>query len=299
MDPLLQTIINQIPQISKGSNPQITPIAGLTNKNYRIDQNDETYVIRICRDNGALLGINRLHELKTIKYAAKLGVGAELIFSSLPEGHIVTRWIEGKPISREVYLQPEMLTNIVETVKLIHSFPDNGAIFNPFERIRNYLHLATQNGVNLSAEVHQCIFHMTQIEARQTPDLPQWKRFCHNDLYSVNFLDDGNQIRVIDWEFSGMGDLFFDLATLVYAYDSDGPIPTAYETVILETYFGEVTDIHRKRLTEMKFLVQFFTAAWGFLHAGLTKTGTIPTVPGFNYQEFAEYIIQQLIKEIN
>ena len=36
-------------------------------------------------------------------------------------------------------------------------------------------------------------------------------RPCHNDLLNANFIDDGARIRIVDWEYAGMGDPFFDL----------------------------------------------------------------------------------------
>ena len=34
---------------------------------------------------------------------------------------------------------------------------------------------------------------------------------CHNDLLAANFLHDGTRIRIVDWEYAGMGDRYFDL----------------------------------------------------------------------------------------
>jgi len=57
-----------------------------------------------------------------------------------------------------------------------------------------------------------------------------------------------------------MGDLYFDLAALVYAYDSDGPLPLELETLLLECYFGAASAAHRARLEGIKFMLLFFTA---------------------------------------
>ena len=54
-------------------------------------------------------------------------------------------------------------------------------------------------------------------------------RPCHNDLLNANFIDDGARIRIIDWEYAGMGDPFFDLGNfsinheLTDAEDADPP----------------------------------------------------------------------------
>jgi thiamine kinase-like enzyme len=111
-------------------------------------------------------------------------------------------------------------------------------------------------------------------------------RFCHNDLFWVNVLDDG-RVRFVDWEFVGMGDRYSDLATLVYAYESAGPLPRDLEEYLLECYFGAVRPEHWARLEGMKYMLLFFTAMWGLLQHGLQQAGTVPIIPGFDYLEYA------------
>jgi thiamine kinase-like enzyme len=114
-------------------------------------------------------------------------------------------------------------------------------------------------------------------------------------LFSVNFLEDSaNAVRVIDWEFAGMGDVYFDLAALVYAYDSHGPLPAELQEYVLECYFGEATGTHWERLQGMNYMLLLFTAAWGLLQQGQVLQGAIPPVEGFDYLEYAEYIFDVL-----
>jgi thiamine kinase-like enzyme len=123
---------------------------------------------------------------------------------------------------------------------------------------------------------------------------------CHNDLVSVNYLYIGNRaaIVVLDWEFSGLGDIYYDLATVVYTHDSDGPISPALETEMLRCYFGSVTPQQRRRLLGMKYMLMLFTGMWGLAQYGMQTAGLIPAVEGFNYLEFAEYLFTHDIQEL-
>ena len=90
---------------------------------------------------------------------------------------------------------------------------------------------------------------------------------CHNDLLNANFLDDG-AIRIVDWEYAGMGDRFFDLANLSVNHE-----------------FGERTRIARswrpisasramtrlRVLRQMKFMSDFREAMWGVLQSGISE----------------------------
>ncbi|MGD8397585.1 MAG: choline/ethanolamine kinase family protein [Anaerolineae bacterium] len=284
-------IIAQVPGWAGAADLEVEPLAGLTNRNLLITAGGERFVLRICRDNGAALGIDRALELAALHAASSIGVGPEVVHAILPQGHLVTRYIPGRTWTYEEYCTPETVHRVVETVKRVHALPATAAQFSPFRRIESYARQARALHVPLPAAFDDAMARMRAIEDRQQADGPAIRKLCHNDLFSVNFLDDGS-VRLLDWEFAGMGDPYFDLATLVYAYDSVGPLPAALEAYLLACYFGEVDDGHRARLQDMKYMVHLFAAMWGVLHCGLQRAGVVPPVEGFDYLEFAQYIFQ-------
>lgn len=103
----------------------------------------------------------------------------------------------------------------------------------------------------------------------------------------MNVLDDGN-VRFIDWELSGIGDIYYDLATLFYAYDSADTLSPDLQKYVLECYFGEVRDENWTRLEGMKFMLMFYSAMWGLLQYGLQREGLVRIVNGFDFKEYAE-----------
>ena len=141
---------------------------------------------------------------------------------------------------------------------------------------------------------------MRTVEVDQQRDPSDWQRFCHNDLVSVNYLYSARErrITVLDWEFAGWGDLYYDLATVVYTHDNVGPIPPDLEEVMLAEYFGAVTDWHHRRLNGMKYMVMLFSGMWGLAQHGMQSAGLIPPVEGFDYLEFAQYIFSHDILKL-
>ncbi len=91
----LNAIISRIPDWAGVENLQVERIAGLTNTNYRVEVNGERFVLRVSGENTQRLGINRQHEFAALKNAAALGLAPEVCAFLLPEGHLVTRWIDG------------------------------------------------------------------------------------------------------------------------------------------------------------------------------------------------------------
>lgn len=280
--------IPQIPGWAEADDLEIKPIAGLTNSNYLVTVNNERYVLRVSGSNSALLGINRYHELEALETASAIGIGPEIVHFILPQGHLVTRFIDGRHWRFEEYCNPENLSKIVDVVKHIHSLPAVEGIFSPFQRVETYASQAKEFQVPFPGNFAVFLEMMSAIKDKQVQDEHPWLKFCHNDLYYVNILDDG-ALRIIDWEFAGMGDIYFDLATLIYAYDTHGPLSPDLENYILECYFGQIDNNHRQRLAGAKFMLLFFTAMWGMLQHGLILKGLIPPVEGFDYLEYAQY----------
>ena len=83
---------------------------------------------------------------------------------------------------------------------------------------------------------------------------------------TANFIDDGTRIRIVDWEYAGMGDVYFDLAN--FAVNNGLPPADAHE--LLLAYFGEVTAEHERSLVLMRFMSDFREAMWGVVQQALS-----------------------------
>ncbi len=299
MDEIAQ-IIARIPGWSQARDLKIERIEGLTNQNFRITVDGERYVLRMSGENTARLGINRSHELFALENAAKAGIGPEVIHSIQPEGHLVTRWIEGRHWDAAEYRTPENVRLLTETVKRIHALPPSGAIFSPFRRVDAYIETARSFGVLLPDGFDDALAVMQRVEQEQQQDRSDWQRFCHNDLVAVNylFIEPERSIKVLDWEFAGWGDIYYDLATVVYTHDNLGSIPPELEEVMLARYFGVVSGQKRRRLLGMKYMLMLFTGMWGLAQHGMQLGGLIRPVEGFDYLEFAQYLFEHDIREL-
>jgi thiamine kinase-like enzyme len=297
----IDKIIARIPAWKEAKDIQVTRIEGLTNANYRVCVNGENFVLRISGQNTQRLGINRSHEVAALRVAAAAGLGPEIVAFIQPEGHLVTRWIAGRHWDHKEFRTPENVRLLTETVKRIHALPPNGAIFSPFQRVTAYLETAHSFSVPLPPGIDGCLQTMQAVQADQQMDSANWQHFCHNDLVSVNYLfrEAEQSIIVLDWEFAGLGDIYYDLATVVYTHDSEGPIPPELEEVMLSCYFGETAPWQRRRLLGMKYMLMLFTGMWGLAQHGMQQAGLIPAVEGFDYREFAEYLFSHDIQELH
>jgi thiamine kinase-like enzyme len=234
---------------------------GITNHNVKVLVDGEgPYVLRIPGRDTALLGIDRQVEHEAAIAAAELGVGPEVILFVEPEGWLVTRFIDGSPIPPERMRDPQTLSRVAETLRAVHSGPVVSGSFDSFGVVEDYLAIARSRGADEPPEyawAHELARRIERIRATQDLCL------CHNDLLNANFIDDGERIRIVDWEYAGLGDRFFDLANFAINHEL-GP---REREVLLRAYAGELREEDVRALELMRFMSDFREAMWGVLQA--------------------------------
>lgn len=260
-DPRLEKILESL---WLGRGPVITPItSGITNENVRVDVDGETFVVRLPGADTELLGIDRHAELEATRTAAAAGVGPEVV--DFVEGCLVTRFVEGRPIPEEDLEREDVLELVVRSVRAIHAAPGIPSAFPVFQIVERYRNLAAERGVPIPAAYDRAHALAERIEGAFGAN-PMPEATCHNDLLNANFLRDGDHVWIVDYEYAGVGDPFFDLGNLSI---NNGLSAKAQET-LLRLYVGDVRDVHRARLGLMRVMSDFREAMWGVLQQGIS-----------------------------
>jgi len=286
LDSRIERILAQIPKL-KGTHPVVTPLAGgITNQNYRVDAGSESFVLRIGGKGTHLLGIDRERESICTAIAAQVGVGAEVIHFLASEDVLVTRFIIGSSITPEIAAQPDTLRRIVDSIRRYHAGPAFPGTFSPFNTVRNYHKLALQDGVAFPDTLPQVFALMEQIE--QAVGSRDELKPCHNDLLASNFIDDGQTIWIVDWEYAGMGDIFFDLGNFAVNQSLDDE----QCELLLHSYFGEVRTPDLAHLHLMRLASDLRESFWGFLQLGISELD-------FDYHEYAHTHLERFLRNVN
>jgi thiamine kinase-like enzyme len=241
---------------------------GITNRNFVVSAPDlpERYVIRMGGSDTLLLGISREFEQAASAAAASVGVGPEVVAYIRPEGYLVTRFINGNPVSPEQIRQPAMLGRVADSLRRVHGGPAIPGVFVPLRIVEGYRALAADRGVPIPPAYDLARDAGRRIErallASPVDPLP-----CHNDLLNANFIDDGQRLRIVDWEYAGMGDPFFDLGN----FSINHALPPEADEALLRAYDGEVRLARLARLTLMRVVSDFREAMWGVLQQGISS----------------------------
>ena len=242
----------------------VVPLSGgITNHNFKVDVNGQVFVLRVGGAETGLLGIDRQVEYEANRRAAEVGVGPEVAGFIKDEGWLVTRFIDGRPIPLDEFRRPETIRRVVDALRRFHDSPPIPGRFDAHAVVEEYRREAEVHGVDIPEEyagAHAMSERIRRLRGPQ-PTVP-----CHNDLLNANFLDDG-EIKIVDWEYAGMGDRFFDLANLSVNQE----FGMAEDEILLTSYFGEATAASMASLGMMKFMSDFREAMWGVLQSGISE----------------------------
>jgi len=283
----LEETIARVPHWACSSELKATPLeGGITNNNFRIDVGGESFVLRIAGAGTELLGINREYEFAANLIAGKLGIAPEVYYFIQPEGYLVTRFINERPILPEEIRQPENIRRVVETIKQIHTMPPIPGRFNVFQVVRDYSEIARQYNVAFPENYDWLLERLHEAESVLSIR-PDELCPCHNDLLNANFLTNG-QLHILDWEYAGMGDAFFDLAN----FSDHHNLSDDQDLWLLNCYFGVVQPKYWAHLKIMKIMSDLREASWGFVQVGISKLD-------FNFRDYADKFIGRVMDSIN
>jgi thiamine kinase-like enzyme len=261
----IEEVINRVPMWKNAADLKVSPLrGGMTNQNYRIDAGKKSYVLRISGDKTDLLGINRDHEHRTQMIAGELGIAPEVVTFIEPEGYLVTKFIEGRAIPAEELKQPENLARVAAVLNEIHAMPSIPGVFSPFMVVRSYEKLAREHNVTFPEKFDWLISQMNDAEAAMQ-NTSRIQRPCHNDLLNGNFLL-ANKLYILDWEYAGMGDVFFDLAN----FSNNHELSEDEDHLLLDCYFGRVSSQSIAHMNIMKIMSDFREAMWGLVQVRIS-----------------------------
>ena len=203
-------LLNQVPLVKNRTS--VTELSGgLTNRNLAIQTDGAHYVARISSNSSDLLNINREDEYKNTIIASEAGIGA-IVHDYLPgQGLLLISYINGKTFDAQDIANN--LPRVAKAAKTLHSTKPFVSNFNMFTLQKRYLDIVQSNGFIYPAKYLDYEGHVVDLK-KALAVLPDEIVPCNNDLLPGNFIDDGEKIWLIDYEYSGNNDACFELGNI-------------------------------------------------------------------------------------
>jgi thiamine kinase-like enzyme len=187
---------------------------GLTNRNYQVTTPDGTFVARVSDQRGDLLAIDRDVEYRNSVAAAAAGAGAPVIEYRPEDRLLVVGYIEGRTLGNDDVADPATIARIAAACRRLHEGPRFGNDFDMFDIQRRYLSVVRSRGFRIPDGYDDLL---PRFEAARTALAASHRGGtvpCNNDLLAANFIDDGDRIWLIDYEYSGNNDPCFELGNI-------------------------------------------------------------------------------------
>ena len=236
---------------------------GITNHNFKVEVDGNAFVLRMGGAQTDLLGIDRQVEYEASVRAAEVGLGPAVEAFIKSKGWLVTRFIDGRPIPPDDMRQPSNIRRVAAALRRLHEAAPISGRFDAFAVVEQYRRDAESHGVAIpdAYTAAEEIADRIRTARGPQPEVP-----CHNDLLNANFLDDG-EIRIVDWEYAGMGDRVFDLANFSVNHE----FGEAEDLELLAAYFGDAPAYRLRDIRMMKVMSDLREAMWGVLQSGISE----------------------------
>ncbi len=211
LDPALLERIGAL----RGRPRTVEPLpGGLTNRNYKVTTPEGAYVLRHSTPSSAdELAVDRRAEYENSVRAAAAGVGAPVVDFLPEDGVLVVGFLEGESLTDEHLQRPGVLPRVAMACHRLHAAEPFVNRFDMFDLQADYLERVRRRGFRLPPGYLDHAEAVGRIQAalavRPVASVP-----CNNDLLAANFIDDGRTVSIIDYEYSGNNDPYFELGNI-------------------------------------------------------------------------------------
>ncbi|MDN5767645.1 MAG: choline kinase family protein [Humibacillus sp.] len=230
----LDDTLAQLPYLGQPLEIRELP-GGLTNHNYRVRTVTHDVVVRLSSTETDLLSVDREHEWLNSRAAATAGVGAPVIDYLPGKGVLVVAFLPGI-----TYTADDVAANlprVAAALRRLHGGPEFASRFDMFEVQRSYAEVVDARQMPLPDGYEDLASTVARVEQalrlRPEPLVP-----CHNDLLPANILDDGGDLRIIDYEYSGMNEASFELGNLA----CESHLDREALSQLVASYHGQATE---------------------------------------------------------
>ena len=185
---------------------------GLTNRSWLVTLDDDSVVVRMSDESAAReLQIDRISEAAVLEIVARAGIGPDVLRNDLEHGILVTRYLGATWSERDAQVG-ENIERLAGLLRRLHALdvPSSVRTVDLAATVHGYLRTLDERGIRSGLTLpalRECADQTAmQLRKGSTPCL------CHNDVHHLNIVG-GDNPRLIDWEYAGVGEPLFDLAS--------------------------------------------------------------------------------------
>jgi thiamine kinase-like enzyme len=261
-DAQLDALLEDIPAVA-GQPRQLEELSGgLTNRNVKVTTPVGVYVARCTDTSCNFLDIDRDAEFYNTKAAEQAGVGAPVIDYRADLGLLLLGYLDGKTLCNDDFQRPGVIAKVAAGCRALHSGPRFRGRFDMFERQPAYLETVRANGFRIPHDYLDYADTFARIEKALT-QTDQTTVPCNNDLLAENFIENGERIWIIDYEYSGNNDPCFELGNIW----SECGLSTDQLEELVTSYYGRAQRHKTARAHLQGAVAKYGWTLWGCIQS--------------------------------
>jgi thiamine kinase-like enzyme len=263
--PTIDDVIAAIPEWAARTVMHEPVTGGLTNTNHRVVVDGVPYFVRIPGPSTELLAVDRANERHNTLAAATTGVSPRVVAVLEAWDVFALEWVDAETMSGEALRAPGMPGRIADALRRLHAGPRFRDDFDMFRLTERYLAVVDERDVPLPAGYREHLPAIPRIEAALAVH-PITTVPCHNDLLAENYLDDGERLWLVDYEYSGNNDPTFELGNTCQELGYDD----VQVRELCAAYFGEATAALLARMRLQMIMSDVGWTLWAAIQARIS-----------------------------
>ncbi len=263
--PSIEQVIATIPDWAGRTVTAERVPAGLTNTNWRVVVDETPFFVRIPGADTELLAVDRGNEIQNTIAAAEAGVAPRVV-QTVPEWDVfVLEWLDARTMSNETLRADGMPSRIAAVLRQLHAGPRFRDDFDMFRVAERYVSLVDERSIRIPTGYREHLALIPRIEAALGVHPPTTVP-CHNDLLAENYLDDGERLWLVDWEYSGNNDPAFELGNTAQELGFDD----AQVEELCAAYFGHASPALLARMRLQMIVSDVGWTLWAAIQARIS-----------------------------
>jgi thiamine kinase-like enzyme len=260
----LEDVLEAVPELRGAT--EVEPLTGgMTNTNWKVTSPSGCYVVRISGKDTSLLAIDRDNEAHNTRAAAETGVGAPFVAAVPEHDALVLEFLDGEVMSPDKLRNGDHIEAIATACRRLHAGPRFLHDFDMFRIQPRYLEIVHERGFRLPDRFEEFEPQVRAIEeamqARPEPTVP-----CNNDLLAENLILVGDEMRLIDYEYSGNNEPSFELGDIW----SESNLSLEQLEQLVETYYGRPLRNKLARARLWGLMSKYGWTLWGSIQLGIS-----------------------------
>jgi thiamine kinase len=236
---------------------------GLVNETYRVLRDGRNYALRVAAANPYDFGLDRAWEARVLESAVLGGLAPALEYCDPVRGIVIARWVDGRSWSPAEVRQQANISRMAELLRRIHGLPmpAPARFMSPTKWIDYYSAAAPPADANLRSAAAE---RLAALAALPSVDAV----VCHSDLHTLNLIDRGHSLVLLDWEYAHASDPLWDLA----GWSANNDLEDELSHELLASYAGRAPTRHeRLRLQLLGWLYDYVCLLWSGLYLNLYR----------------------------